>query len=77
MIRNSNERILELVESMCKDITVESQPSDSIYYNPPTRYITNRVPLTHIYHDVRCLIDENEELKETVIKLRLQLVQGK
>ncbi len=77
MIRNSNERILELVESMCKDITVESQPSDSIYCNPPTRYITNGVPLTHIYHDVRCLIDENEELKETVIKLRLQLVQGK
>ena len=74
MIRNSNERILELVESMCKDITVESQSSDSIY---PTRYITNGVPLTHIYHDVRCLIDENEELKETVIKLRLQLVQGK
>ena len=77
MIRNSNERILELVESMCKGITVESQPSDSIYYNPPTRYITNGVPLIHIYHDVRCLIDENEELKETVIKLRLQLVQGK
>ena len=77
MIRNSNERILELVESMCKDITVESQPSDSIHYNPPTRYITNGVRLTHIYHDVRCLIAENEELKETVIKLRLQLVQGK
>ena len=77
MIRNSNERILELVESMCKDITVESQPPASIYYNSPIRYKINGVPLTYIYHDVRCLIDENEELKETVIKLRLQLVQGK
>ena len=69
---------MELVESMCKDITVESPPSDSIYYNstyynPPLRYLTNGVPLTHIYHDIKCLIDENEDLKETVIKLRLQL----
>ena len=76
MIKNSNERILELVESMCKDITVEFESPTSLYITPQ-RYLTNGVPLTRIYHDVKCLIDENEELKETIIKLRLQLIQSK
>ena len=65
MIRNTNERILELVESMCKDITVELESPNSLYITPQ-RYLTNGVPLTHIYHDVKCFIDENEELKETI-----------
>ena len=76
MIRDSNERILELAESMCKDITVEVESSTSPYITPQ-RYLINGVPLTHIYHIVKCLIDENEDLKETVIKLRLQLGQNK